>query len=604
MKSSKYSSKESLIAPQVNVDAPSTSGNQSRGTPPPPAPRVLASSMKSSKYSSKESLIAPQVNVDAPSKSGNQFQRRPSVSSISSVSSVSSVSTGSSVHFGAEEQGLSSSQYSSKESLTTPVVNVDAPSTSGNQFRGTPPAKRVVASSMKSSKYSSKESLTTIPVNVDAPSRSGNQFQRKPSVSSSSSGHFGGEEPELKSSQKYSKYSSKESLIATEVNGDATSTSGNQFQRRPSGAENLVPINSGGRNVDLSSEQPKSGQVQEMKQLWARKTASRSSSVGHGFSPVTSRFPSIESLTDIHGRVGNMVSKWGDNINKNRKPASSKKYEASISSASKHEEKEPEQPLSGKGSVSRRGSVSGRHQHQQSQAENGASLKNPSFSLRDSENRSSCSSTSSGTSTPTLSRCNTLDKAVDALSKSITLVKSYAKPQRSMTYSDSSDSRTSRASSVSSVSSVSSISNPGKASNASNAGKASSTSYSSKRRDSFLSVNQPKSDASSDSEAGKSRSTGKASSTSYSSKRQEKSFHSVNQPTSGASYDSEAGKSSSTGKAGKASSTSYSSKRKEESFLSVNQPKSDASSDSAAALEKGNFTWFRKFKSSKGFVKN
>ena len=76
--------------------------------------------------------------------------------------------------------------------------------------------------------------MTTIPVNVDAPSRSRNQFQRKPSVSSSSSGHFGGEEPELKSSQKYSKYTSKKSIIATEVHGDAPSTSGHQFQRRPS----------------------------------------------------------------------------------------------------------------------------------------------------------------------------------------------------------------------------------------------------------------------------------------------------------------------------------------------------------------------------------
>jgi len=172
--------------------------------------------------------------------------------------------------------------------------------------------------------------------------------------------------------------------------------------------------------------------------------------------------------------------------------------------------------------------------------------------------------TSSGTSTPTLSRCNTLDEAVDSLIKSITLMKSYAKPKRSMTYGDSSASR------ASSVSSIRHISNPVKASNAikassasnagkasSNAGKASSTSYSSKRRDSFLSVNQPTSDASSDSEAGKSRSTGKASSTSYSSKRQE------------------------------------------ETFLSVKQPKisgGGASSDSVVALEKGNFTWYLKLK--------
>ena len=244
--------------------------------------------------------------------------------------------------------------------------------------------------------------MTTIPVNVDAPSRSRNQFQRKPSVSSSSSGHFGGEDICLK------------------------------------------------KSFDMSSN----------------------------------------------------------------------KHKASISSASKHEEKEPEQPLSGKSSVSRRGSVSSRHQHQQSQAENGASLRNPSLSLRDWENRSSCSSTSSGTSNPTLSNC--FDKAVDALRKSITLMKSYAKPKRSMTYGDSSASRASSVSSIRHISNPVKASNAIKASSASNAGKASSTSYSSKRRDSFLSVNQPTSGGSSNSEAGKSSSTskaGKATSTSYGSKR-------------------------------------------------------------------------------------
>ena len=392
--------------------------------------------------------MATEVHGDAPSTPGYTFQRRPSVSSISSVSPRSSG------HFGAEGHGLSSShkssKYSSKEKLTPPQVNVDAPSTSGNQFQRRPSVpsssaghfgseKRGLMSSRKSSKYSSKESLTTIPVNVDAPSRSRNQFQRKPSVSSSSSGHFGGEDICLK------------------------------------------------KSFDMSSN----------------------------------------------------------------------KHKASISSASKHEEKEPEQPLSGKSSVSRRGSVSSRHQHQQSQAENGASLRNPSLSLRDWENRSSCSSTSSGTSNPTLSNC--FDKAVDALRKSITFMKSYAKPKRSMTYSDSSDSRTSR------TSSVSSISNPGKSSSASNASRASSISHSSILKEkSFLSVNQPTSGASSDSEAGKSSSTGKAGkarSTSYSSKRGD-SFLSVNQPTSGGSSNSEAGKSSSTSKAGKATSTSYGSKRK------------------------------------------
>ena len=722
---SRYSSKESLTAPQVNPDAPSTSGNQSRGTPPTPPRRVVASSMKSSKYNSNESLTTTPINVDAPSRSGNKFQRTPSVSSSSG-------------HFEAEKHGLSSSQksskYSSKESLTAPQVNSDAPSTFGNQFQRTTPASTpVVASFTKSSQYSSKDSLTTALLNVNAPSTSGNQFKRRPSVSSSSSGHFGGEEPGLMSSQKSSKYSSKESLTAPQVNSDAPSTSGNQSQRttpapphvgfssqksvssassghiggedrgqlssqkssrrssresftasqvnidapstsayqfqqgpphpplpwknykssgmenvgvgqgisnsssaqqstnpsrrlsgaelhqsvlpnpkrsgflysngqnkpfeisngasyenlgtqnpsQHSGAENLVPINSDGRNVDLSAGQPKSGKVQEMKQVWVKKTASRSISVGHGFSPVTRRILSTESLADVHGRVENVVSLWGDNINKYRKPASktfsertdqtegvdsshlrrfvslknlfgksSNKHEVSTSSASKHEEKELEQPLSGKDSVSRRGSVSSRHQQQQSQAENRASLRNPSFSLRDSENRSSCSSTSSGTSTPTLPRCNNFDKALDELRKSFTLVKSYAKPQRRMTYNDSSDSRTSRTSRTSSVSNPGTASN---ASNASNAGKASSTSYKSKRRNSFLSVDQP---------------------------------------SSGASSDSEAGKTSSTGKTGKASSTSYSSKRKE-----------DASSDSAAALEKGNFTWFR-FKSSEGFIKH
>ena len=465
------------------------------------------------------------------------------------------------------------SRHSSRESLTAPQVNIDAPSTSAYQFQQGPPHPPLPWKNYKSS------GMENVGVGQGISNSSSAQQSTNPSRRLSGAELHQSVLPNPKRSGfLYSNGQNKPFEIS---NGASYENLGTQNPSQHSGAENLVPINSDGRNVDLSAGQPKSGKVQEMKQVWVKKTASRSISVGHGFSPVTRRILSTESLADVHGRVENVVSLWGDNINKYRKPASktfsertdqtegvdsshlrrfvslknlfgksSNKHEVSTSSASKHEEKELEQPLSGKDSVSRRGSVSSRHQQQQSQAENRASLRNPSFSLRDSENRSSCSSTSSGTSTPTLPRCNNFDKALDELRKSFTLVKSYAKPQRRMTYNDSSDSRTSRTSRTSSVSNPGTASN---ASNASNAGKASSTSYKSKRRNSFLSVDQP---------------------------------------SSGASSDSEAGKTSSTGKTGKASSTSYSSKRKE-----------DASSDSAAALEKGNFTWFR-FKSSEGFIKH